>query len=59
LPLCASFLESGPVYWFVDGALFRAASSAEPVAWPLRPGEHRIACADARGRSAAVEITVE
>jgi penicillin-binding protein 1C len=47
------------VYWFIDDTLYRACSPSEQTFWPLRPGTHKIVCADEGGRAASVVIDVQ
>jgi penicillin-binding protein 1C len=46
------------LHWFVDGT-FVGSTRETPLFWPLARGHHLIACADDRGRSDRVTITVE
>ena len=59
LPLEARCSPPETLYWFVDGRYLGSARAGHAAHWPLTPGAHRIACATASGRSAAVSVTVE
>ncbi len=47
------------IHWFVDGTLYKTCPASERLFWPLRRGEHVIACADDSGRSTSVRIDVQ
>lgn len=52
-------VDSGPVYWFVDGEFLQKAESGKTVFWPLRRGKHTMVCSDAEGNSRSVGVEVE
>ncbi len=58
VPLKAAGAAPGAVAWTVDDRPLTPAASGPGIEWPLAPGRHRIAARDARGRTAAIEITV-
>ncbi len=47
------------LHWFVDDVWLGAAPPQAPLHWPLQRGAHVIACADTRGHTDALRITVE
>jgi penicillin-binding protein 1C len=59
LPLRASGVHGGEVYWSVDGVSAGRSSSDTPLHWPLAVGRHKITARDSRGRTAAVSILVK
>ena len=59
IKLVASGATDAPLYWFVNDRFFQMADAVEPVYWPLEKGAHTIACADAEGQTARVQIVVE
>jgi hypothetical protein len=58
LSLRAVSPAGGAVTWSVDGKTIARAGSGELVSWPLVRGRHRIVARDARGLTAAREISV-
>ncbi len=48
----------GDVWWFVNRRPCGKTAGDGSLPWPLEPGTHRITCADAAGRTAAVTIAV-
>jgi penicillin-binding protein 1C len=58
LPLRASGVQGGDVYWAIDGVETGRSSSDAPFHWPLALGPHKITARDARGRTAEVSILV-
>ncbi len=59
IKLVASGLSNNTLYWFVDNELLHADDAGQPIFWPLEKGAHTIACADANGHAAQVQIMVE
>jgi penicillin-binding protein 1C len=59
LPLRAETVAPAVLSWEVDGRPVGTASSEGALAWPLHPGEHRVAVTDARGRRAEASILVK
>ncbi|MEI6808842.1 MAG: hypothetical protein WCN95_08965, partial [bacterium] len=51
--------SAGALYWFVDNELFSIARDGQTVFWPLRRGQHLIACSASGCESDRVSITVE
>ena len=58
LPLRASGVHGGEVYWSIDGVEAGRSSSDAPFHWPLAVGPHKITARDSRGRTAEVSILV-
>ncbi len=59
LPLaCQAGNDAQTVYWYLNDRLYRKAKPAGNVFVTLRPGRYKISCADDRGRSSDVVITV-
>jgi penicillin-binding protein 1C len=58
LPLRASGVQGGDVYWSVDGIEAGRSTSDAPFHWPLAVGPHTITARDTRGRTAEVSILV-
>jgi penicillin-binding protein 1C len=58
LPLRASGVRGGDVYWSIDGVEAGRSSSNAPFHWPLAVGPHKITARDSRGRTAEVSILV-
>ncbi|MBN2684713.1 MAG: penicillin-binding protein 1C [Pontiellaceae bacterium] len=59
IKLAAAARSSDTLYWFIDNQLLQSADAAQSIFWPLEKGAHTIACADANGRTARVNILVE
>jgi penicillin-binding protein 1C len=59
LPLRASGVQDGDVYWSIDGVAAGRSSADAPFHWPLAVGPHKIAARDARGRTVEVSILVK
>ncbi len=58
LPLRASGVNGGDVYWAIDGVEAGRSSSDAPFHWPLAFGPHKITARDSHGRTAEVSILV-
>ena len=59
IPLTASFSNaSADLHWFVNDHYVGASKSGGTLFWPLSKGQHHIVCADPRGRSRDVHISV-
>jgi penicillin-binding protein 1C len=60
LALRASAEQSaGAIEWSVNGRRIGVSDPDKPMHWPLERGEHRIAAADAHGRTAETSIIVK
>lgn len=58
IPLRAAARRDEPVYWYLDGVLLGRARPDDVLAIDPRPGRHRVAVADGRGRMDQVEFVV-
>jgi penicillin-binding protein 1C len=59
LSLRAAADGTGPIRWNVNGQPVGTSRPDGSLAWPIRPGKHRISASDARSRSDAVTIVVK
>jgi len=59
LVLRAAATGSHDLHWFVDDTWLGVSAPHAALHWPLQRGQHVIACADTRGHTDALSITVE
>ncbi|MCX6878264.1 MAG: penicillin-binding protein 1C [Verrucomicrobia bacterium] len=59
IPFTANFSNaSADLHWFVNDQYLGASKSGETLFWSLSKGQHRIVCADPKGKSRGVVISV-